>query len=96
MAKQTANLWTHYRIDAWQASVGMRHVGKRFANNANTTEVPAHTLFDAALQWQFNANTTFSLFARNLTDRFYTNATYGSQFLVGPGRQFELAANVRF
>ena len=96
VAKQTANLWTHYRIAAWQSSVGMRHVGKRFANNANTTEVPAHTLFDAALQWQFNANTTFSLFARNLTDRFYTNATYGSQFLVGPGRQFELAANVRF
>ncbi|GGH61895.1 TonB-dependent receptor [Comamonas phosphati] len=96
VAKQTANLWAHYRIGPWQASLGARHVGKRFANNANTTEVPAYTLFDAALHWQFNANTTFSLFARNLTDRFYTNATYGSQFLVGPGRQFELAANLRF
>lgn len=96
VAKQTANLWAHYRVGAWQASLGARHVGKRFGNNANTTEMPAYTLLDAALHWQFNANTTLSLFARNLTDRFYTNATYGSQFLVGPGRQFELAANVRF
>lgn len=96
VARQTANLWAHYRVAAWQASLGARHVGKRFANNANTTEVAAYTLLDAALHWQFNARTTLSLFARNLTDRFYTNATYGSQFLVGPGRQFELAANVRF
>lgn len=96
VARQTANLWAHYRLQAWQASLGARHVGQRFANNANTVEVPGYTLFDAALHWQFNANTTFSLLARNLTDRFYTNATYGSQFLVGPGRQFELAAHLRF
>ncbi len=96
VARQTANLWAHYRVGAWQASLGARHVGKRFANNANTTEVPAYNLFDAALHWQFNPNTTLSLFARNLADHFYTNATYGSQFLVGPGRQFELAAHVRF
>lgn len=96
VARQTANLWGHYRIAAWQASLGARHVGKRFANNANTTTVPAYTLLDAALHWQVNANSTLSLFARNLTDRFYTNATYGSQFLVAPGRQFEVAANLRF
>nr|WP_286197392.1 TonB-dependent receptor [Variovorax boronicumulans] len=96
VAKNTANLWAHYRIGAWQASAGTRYVGKRFANNANTTEVPAYTLFDAALHWQYNANTTFSLYGRNLADKFYSNATYGSQFLVGPGRQFELAANLRF
>ena len=96
VARQTANLWAHYRLQAWQASLGARHVGQRYANNANTIAVPGYTLFDAALHWQFNAHTSFSLFARNLTDRFYTNATYGSQFLVGPGRQFELAANFRF
>jgi iron complex outermembrane receptor protein len=96
VAKNTANLWAHWRIGAWQASAGTRYVGKRFANNANTTEVPAYTLFDAALHWQYSAHTTLSLFARNLSDRFYTNATYGSQFLVGAGRQFEVAANLRF
>jgi iron complex outermembrane receptor protein len=96
VAKQTTNLWAHYRVGAWQTSLGARHVGKRFANNANTTAVPGYSLLDAALHWQFDANTTFSLFARNLTDRFYANATYGSQFLIGPGRGFELAANLRF
>lgn len=96
VAKHTANLWAHYRIGAWQASAGTRYVGKRFANNANTTEIPSYALLDAALHWQLNATTTLSLYARNLTDRFYSNATYGSQFLVGPGRQFEVAANLRF
>lgn len=96
VAEHTANLWAHYRIGAWQASAGARYVGTRFANNANTTEVPSYTVFDAALHWQYSANTTFSLYARNLADKFYTNATYGSQFLVGPGRQFEVAARLRF
>jgi len=96
VARQTANFWAHYRLQAWQASLGARHVGQRYANNANTIAVPGYTLFDAALHWQFNAHTSFSLLARNLTDRFYANATYGSQFLVGAGRQFELAANFRF
>ncbi|MFT3721280.1 TonB-dependent receptor [Pseudorhodoferax sp.] len=96
VARTTANLWAHYRVGAWQASAGVRNVGKRFANNANTTELPSYTLLDAALHWQFDANTTLSLIARNLTDRFYVHSSYGSQFLVGPGRQFELAAQLRF
>lgn len=96
VARRTANLWAHWRAGAWQASAGVRHVGKRFANNANTTELPSYTLLDAALHWQLDPGTTLSLYARNLADRFYVHSSYGSQFLVGAGRQFELAAHWRF
>jgi iron complex outermembrane receptor protein len=97
VAKVTANLWGHYRVGAWQASLGLRHVGDRFGNNANTVRLPAYTVADAALSWQFNARTTLSLIGRNLTDRFYVASNYGSnQFLVGQGRRFELSAHIRF
>lgn len=96
VARHTANLWAHYRMDALQVSLGARHVGKSYADNANTVVLPSYALLDAALHWQWSANTTLSLFARNLTDRFYVNASYGDQFMVGPRRQFEVAAHWRF
>lgn len=97
VAKQTANLWAHWRAGDWQTSVGARYVGERFANNANTVALPSYTVFDAALHWHANANTTLSLIGRNLADKFYVASNYGSnQFLVGQGRRFELAAQLRF
>lgn len=97
VAKQTANLWGHYRVGAWQASLGWRYVGDRFANNANTVRLPSYTVADAALSWQFDARTTLSLIARNLADKFYVSSSYGSnQFLLGQGRSLELAAHLRF
>lgn len=96
VAKTTANLWGHYRVGTWQASLGLRHVGKRFGNNANSVTLPAYTVADAALSWQLDPRTTLSLIGRNLANRFYVGSGYGSQFLVGQGRRFELAAHIRF
>ena len=94
--RTTANLWGHYRVGAWQASLGLRHVGQRFGNNANTVTLPAYTVADAALSWQMDARTTLSLIGRNLADRVYVGSSYGSQFLLGQGRRFEVAAHIRF
>nr|KAJ8744117.1 TonB-dependent receptor [Delftia sp. PS-11] len=94
--RTTANLWGHYRVGAWQASLGLRHVGDRFANNANSVVLPAYTVADAALSWQMDQRTTLSLIGRNLADRFYVGSSYGSQFLVGQGRSFEITAHIRF
>lgn len=96
VAKTTANLWGHYRVGAWQASLGLRYVGDRFGNNANTVNLPAYTVADAALSWQVDPRTTLSLIGRNLADRVYVGSSYGSQFLVGQGRRFEIAAHIRF
>lgn len=94
--RTTANLWGHYRVGAWQASLGLRHVGERFGNNANTVSLPSYTVADAALSWQMDARTTLSLIGRNLTDKMYLGSSYGSQFLIGQGRRFEIAAHIRF
>lgn len=95
--RQSANLWAHYRTGAWQLSSGLRHVGQRFADNANSVQLPAYTLWDAAVHYQVSPQATVSLVARNLADRRYVSASYGdNQFLLGQGRRLELAAHWRF
>lgn len=95
--EQVANLWAHYRFGDWQASLGGRHVGKRYADNANTLVLPAYAVADASLAWHYDAKTTFRALARNLTDKVYATTAYGStQFMLGEARRFELVAEMKF
>ncbi len=94
--RYTANLWTHVEEGPWSASLGLRYVGDRFMNNANTSKLPSYTVADAVLRWKYRPDTTFSLVVRNLGNRFYASSAYGSQWLVGAGRTAELTAHWRF
>jgi iron complex outermembrane receptor protein len=94
--RHVANLWGHYRLADWQASLGLRHVGKRFTSNANTTKIPAYTVADAALAWYYDQRTTFRLIARNLTDKVYAVSSYNSQFILGEPRRFDFVAELKF
>lgn len=95
--EQVGNLWVHYLIGPVQASLGGRYVGKRYADNANTVVLPSYTVADAAIAWQYNAQTTLRLFGRNLTDKVYATTSYGSQqFVLGQGRSVELVAEMKF
>ena len=91
-----ANLWGHYRLGAWQASLGLRHVGKRYANNANSLTLDAYTVADASLAWQLNRQTTLRLLGRNLADKVYASRTYNNQFILGEPRRVELVAEFKF
>ncbi len=91
-----ANLWSHYRIGAVQTSLGLRHVGKRFSNNANSLTMDAYTVADASVAWQMSHQTTLRLLARNLADKVYATSTYNNQFILAEPRRFELVAEVKF
>lgn len=91
-----ANLWGHYRFGAWQASLGLRHVGHSYADNANTFKIAAYTVADASLAWQMNRKTTLRLIGRNLADKVYATRSYNSQLILGEARRFELLAEMKF
>jgi iron complex outermembrane receptor protein len=74
----------------------LRYVGKRYTNNANTAEIPAYTVADASLAWQYDRRTTFRLIARNLSDKVYAMSSYNSQFILGEPRRFDLVAEMKF
>ncbi|WP_370679501.1 TonB-dependent receptor [Comamonas sp. GB3 AK4-5] len=96
--KVTANLWGHYRMGDWRTSLGLRHVGQRFGDNANSDakRLPAYTLVDAVVSWNVNPKTTLSLIGRNLTNRVYATSAYNTQWILGTSRSVELMAQLRF
>jgi iron complex outermembrane receptor protein len=96
VARQTANLWGHYRLANWEGSLGLRYVGKRYTDNANTNIIPAYTVADASLSWQYSPSTAFRLIARNLTDKVYAITTSNTQYVLGEPRRFDLVAEIKF
>lgn len=97
--QRVANVWVGWKFQPdWTLSGGLRHVGKRYADNANTLKLPAYTTADLALQWQASAATTLTLRSFNLFDKRYFSTAYytTSQWLVGEGRRVELTLNHRF
>jgi len=95
--ENTANLWLNWSpINNVQVGGGFRYVDTRFANDQNTEEMPAYTVFDASINWMASENLTITLRARNLTDEEdYVLAPYvPNQWIFGDPRSYELS--VRF
>jgi len=91
-----ANLWVGYAITPQlQASAGVRHVGKVYANAANTQWQSAYTLLDLGLAWKINKTSTLTGRIRNATDRVYA-ANLGSQAYLGAPRTADVTLHVAF
>lgn len=99
VAQQAANLWLTWAFaPQWQAGGGLRYVGKRYTNNANTTTMPSYTVVDASLQWRVSRKTALTLRVYNLFNRDYAESSgnSGGQWLLGRPRAAELSANFYF
>lgn len=81
----------------WTLSADWRHVGRRYANNANTAWDEAYQLFGAGLAWQPDARLTLRARVANLADKVYA-ATVGASSLayLGAPRTWTLSADLRF
>lgn len=91
-----ANLWVGYAFTPQlQASAGVRHVGKVYANAANTQWQSAYTLLDLGLAWKVNKTSTLTGRIRNATDRLYA-ANLGSQAYLGAPRTADVTLHVAF
>lgn len=67
----TANLWTVYQLGrGWEIGGGAFHVGNRYANTANTLELPSYTRYDAYVGWS-NGPYRLALNVYNLSDKQY-------------------------
>ena len=97
--ERLANVWLSWNFQPnWTAMAGLRYVGKRYADNANTLELPSYTTTDLALRWDVNEDTSITARGYNVFDKAYFTSAYYSptQWLYGPGRRFELTLNHRF
>ena len=100
--ERVANLWLNYAFaPAWEARVGLQHVGETYSDFGNQAKRPAYTLVNAGLDHQVTPSARLSLRAYNLFDTVYAisgNAVdgIGTNWLLGRPRSFEVAYSVRF
>ncbi|MFH1805101.1 MAG: TonB-dependent siderophore receptor [Pseudomonadota bacterium] len=87
--EHTASLWADYTfqtgdISGFGFNGGVRYLGKQYADQSNTVEVPSTTLFDAGIHYEIEGY-LLALNATNLTDERWvascsgTNACYYGQ-----------------
>lgn len=92
--ERTAGLDAWYRFDGLPLSlhVGLRRVGDFYTDNANQFRVRAHTVADAAVDWN-GAGGRYTLRVRNLADAFYAEwSGYSArQVYLGAPRSVELS-----
>ncbi|MEG1770757.1 MAG: TonB-dependent siderophore receptor [Comamonas sp.] len=92
-----ANLWTSYAFTpALQASAGLRHVGKVYANAANTQSWAAYTLLDLGLSYQIQRNMSLVLRVRNATDKVYAANVSSTMAYLGAPRSADLTLRVTY
>jgi iron complex outermembrane receptor protein len=96
--QNVSNIWATWAFAPnWSANAGVQIVGKTFADNANTLEMPSYTLVNAGMQWKPDINTTVSLRVYNLFDKIYATSSYSdNQWVLGMPRTAQLAVNVKF
>ena len=84
---QLASLWGRYQADyGLSVGVGVRYIGKQWADNENTLRIPSVTLVDAMVRADLGAWTPslrgafVQVNATNLTGRDYVAACYGTGY----------------
>lgn len=92
-----ANLWVSYAFTpAVQASVGLRHVGKVYADAANTMTWPAYTLLDLGVSWKVNKSVTLIGRVRNATDKLYAASISSTSAYLGAPRTADITLRAAF
>ncbi len=87
VARDQASLWGKYTwydgpLAGLGLGAGVRYVGDTYGDDANTLNVPAYTLVDAAISYDFGylrpdlRGLTAQINARNLTDRYYVQSCF--------------------
>ncbi len=92
-----ANLWVSYALTpTWTASAGVRHVGKVYANAANTQHWPACRCWTCGLAWKLRPATTLTARLRNATDRIYAANAGRGQVYLGAPRTLDVTLHTAF
>lgn len=96
-----ANLWVTYRFanrltdSGFRVSLGGNYVGDSFADNDNTVKLPAYTIVNAAIHYQFK-QVGLGLNLNNVFNRttYFTSAINDNQLY--PGKPANYLASLRY
>ena len=99
VAERLANAWVSWQVATdWTVATGVRYVGKRYADTANTLQLPGYATTDVTVSWQARPATRLTARVFNAFDKtFYETAYYtDTQWLRGADRRVEFTVDHRF
>lgn len=99
--RQMASLWLDYTLrdsglPGLNMGAGIRHVGKRWDDAANTKSQPGFTLFDASLRYDLGSHWRLALNVSNLFDKRYYASNVFDGWYRGEARAFAMSAAYRW
>ena len=100
--KWVGNLWASYaNILNLPVDVGggLKHVGARTGNDANTLTLSSYTVANAYVTWRLRPNLALSGRVENLTDKAFAQAAdifYPSEVLLGRPRYYQVDLSAKF
>ncbi len=90
--------WANQRYKIFDLSGTLRHVGQRFADNANLRPMDSYTTFDAALSARLPKGLRLMVRGRNLTDALYAawSVSGGTALRLEAPRSADVSLTMRF
>lgn len=98
IAPHSASLWTTYDVTPkLTLGGGVSYMSDRFANDANTLELPSHVRVDLMGSYAVNDNFTLRVNANNVFDeKIYDGSHVGLFANMAPGRLITVTGEVKF
>jgi catecholate siderophore receptor len=98
IAKRSATLWTTYKVlPALTVGGGASYQGMRFADDANTLQLPSYVRYDAMARYEVNKQFSLQLNINNISNTEIYDASHVGIFAnVGAGRSYMLTGTYRF
>ena len=99
--ERVGSLWLAWNLPRqWLVQGGLRYIGSRYLNNANTVTTPAATVVDASVRRRLTQRVSVDVRATNLFDKFYLQSVSGAPIplrgRIAPPRAVEVMLNTAF
>jgi catecholate siderophore receptor len=102
LAHNAVNVWAEYHITpAWELGFGGNYLDHRFADAANTANVPSYEVWNGMLSYRLNPRLKLQVNAINIFDKlYYDNVYYTSasenHVIPGAGRTVKFTVRASF
>jgi catecholate siderophore receptor len=94
--RNSFNIWTTYQVWRLNFGGGLRFVGRRFANSANTRQVEGYWTVDGLVSCTVNRHLDLRLNLYNLNNAYYFDRLGGGHVVPGPARSVMVGTAFRF
>jgi catecholate siderophore receptor len=94
--RNSFSTWSTYQLKKLTIGGGLRFIGERFGNNANTRKVDSYWTADAMASYPVTRRIDLRLNLYNLNDAFYFDRLGGGHLIPGAARSAMVSTNFRF